>query len=98
MAQTRMLRIHQRRKHYSELVRGPNMREEGLENRGPLHYDRLHEPNLNQVPLGSEPKGRVLALLEQVPENKQYGLVAEACNHPNCLVLPFSFNLIRSAA
>jgi len=21
-----------------------------------------------------------------------------ACNHPNCLVLPFSFNLIRSAA
>jgi hypothetical protein len=26
------------------------------------------------------------------------GLVAGAYNHPNCLVLPFSFDLIRSAA
>jgi hypothetical protein len=25
-------------------------------------------------------------------------LVAEACNHPNCLVLPFSVELIRLAA
>jgi hypothetical protein len=25
-------------------------------------------------------------------------LVAEACNHPNWLVLPFSFELIREAA
>jgi hypothetical protein len=25
-------------------------------------------------------------------------LVAEACNHPNLLVLPFSFDLIRRAA
>ena len=26
------------------------------------------------------------------------GLVAEACNHPNCLVLPFRLELIRLAA
>jgi hypothetical protein len=25
-------------------------------------------------------------------------LVAEACNHPNCLVLPFSFPMVRLAA
>jgi len=25
-------------------------------------------------------------------------LVAEACNHPNCLVLPFGVELIRPAA
>jgi hypothetical protein len=25
-------------------------------------------------------------------------LVAEACNHPNWLVLPFSFELLREAA
>jgi hypothetical protein len=25
-------------------------------------------------------------------------LVAEACNHPNCLVLPFSLELIRAGA
>jgi hypothetical protein len=26
------------------------------------------------------------------------GLVAEVCNHPNLLVLPFNFELIRAAA
>jgi hypothetical protein len=31
-------------------------------------------------------------------QSKRRALVAGACNHPNCLVLPFSFNLIRSAA
>jgi len=25
-------------------------------------------------------------------------LDAEACNHPNCLVLPFSFSVVRVAA
>jgi hypothetical protein len=25
-------------------------------------------------------------------------LVAEACNHPNCLVLPFRLDLVRIAA
>jgi len=28
----------------------------------------------------------------------QWLLVAEACNHPNCLVLPFKLELIRVAA
>jgi hypothetical protein len=30
-------------------------------------------------------------------ETKEF-LVAGACNHPNCLVLPFSVELIRLAA
>jgi hypothetical protein len=29
---------------------------------------------------------------------REEALVAAACNHPNLLVLPFSLNLIRSAA
>jgi len=29
---------------------------------------------------------------------EEWFLVAEACNHPNCLVLPFSVELIRPAA
>jgi hypothetical protein len=29
---------------------------------------------------------------------KEATLVAQACNHPNCLVLPFSLELIRLAA
>jgi hypothetical protein len=33
----------------------------------------------------------------EVIEKEQF-VVAEACNHPNCLVLPFSVELIRLAA
>jgi hypothetical protein len=29
---------------------------------------------------------------------REAALVAEACNHPNCLVLPFRLELIRVAA
>jgi hypothetical protein len=34
----------------------------------------------------------------QVVTGTKETLVAEACNRPNCLVLPFSFELIRPAA
>jgi hypothetical protein len=30
--------------------------------------------------------------------DREETLVAEACNHPNCLVLPFRFPMIRVAA
>jgi hypothetical protein len=33
----------------------------------------------------------------QIPRNLMIALVAGACNHPNCLVLSFSFELIRLA-
>ena len=32
------------------------------------------------------------------PEAIEDNLVAAACNHPNCLVLPFTLELIRPAA
>jgi len=34
----------------------------------------------------------------QILCNLMIALVAGACNHPNCLVLPFSLELIRLAA
>jgi hypothetical protein len=40
--------------------------------------------------------GRVAGFVEVV--EREETLVAEACNHPNCLVLPFSLALIRLAA
>jgi hypothetical protein len=39
----------------------------------------------------------MVAGFAEVIESEE-ALVAQACNHPNCLALPFSFNLIRSAA
>lgn len=32
------------------------------------------------------------------PEDQHWGVIAAACNHPNCLVLPFRLELIRLAA
>jgi hypothetical protein len=32
------------------------------------------------------------------PEDQHCGVIAAACNHPNCLVLPFGLQLIRLAA
>jgi hypothetical protein len=40
---------------------------------------------------------RMVAGFAEVIE-REGTLVAEACNHPNCLVLPFSFPLVRIAA
>jgi hypothetical protein len=40
---------------------------------------------------------RMVAGFAEVAERKDI-LVAGACNHPNCLVLPFSVALIRLAA
>jgi hypothetical protein len=40
---------------------------------------------------------RMVAGFAEVAEREE-GLVAGACNHPNCLVLPFSLELIRLAA
>jgi hypothetical protein len=39
----------------------------------------------------------MVAGLLEVAERKEI-LVAGACNHPNCLALPFSFELNRLAA
>jgi hypothetical protein len=39
----------------------------------------------------------MVAGFAEVIEGKDF-LVAGACNHPNCLVLPFSVELIRLAA
>jgi hypothetical protein len=39
----------------------------------------------------------MVAEFPEVTETKET-LVAEACNHPNCLVLPFRMELIRLAA
>jgi hypothetical protein len=33
-----------------------------------------------------------------IPHFERRNLVAEACNHPNCLVLPFRFPMLRAAA
>jgi hypothetical protein len=38
---------------------------------------------------------RMVAEFAKAPKDS---LVAEACNHPNCLVLPFRLELIRLAA
>jgi hypothetical protein len=38
----------------------------------------------------------MVAGLAEVVEREE-SLVAEACNHPNCLVLPFGLDLIRLA-
>jgi hypothetical protein len=38
----------------------------------------------------------VAGFLEGI-ESKDF-LVAGACNHPNCLVLPFRFSMVRAAA
>lgn len=41
--------------------------------------------------------GRKVAVVEEmIIEDEK--VVAGACNHPNCLVLPFSLELIRVAA
>jgi hypothetical protein len=40
---------------------------------------------------------RMVAAFAEVIESEAT-LVAEACNHPNCLVLPFRMELIRLAA
>jgi hypothetical protein len=40
---------------------------------------------------------RMVAGYAEVIERKEI-LVAGACNHPNCLVLPFRFPMIRVAA
>jgi hypothetical protein len=40
---------------------------------------------------------RIVAGYREVPETRDL-LVAQACNHPNLLVLPFNFELIRAAA
>jgi hypothetical protein len=32
------------------------------------------------------------------PIGAEWFLVAEVCNHPNCLVLPFRFPMVRAAA
>jgi hypothetical protein len=40
---------------------------------------------------------RMVAGFPEVVEREET-LVAEACNHPNCLVLPFMLELIRLAA
>ena len=40
---------------------------------------------------------RMVAGFVEVVEREET-LVAEACNHPNCLVLPFRLELIRVAA
>jgi hypothetical protein len=40
---------------------------------------------------------RMVAGFAEVIEREET-LVAEACNHPNCLVLPFRLELIRLAA
>ncbi|MGA7921465.1 MAG: hypothetical protein WCA38_17535 [Candidatus Acidiferrales bacterium] len=45
----------------------------------------------------SEWKIRVVAGYLEVAETKE-SLVAVACNHPDCLVLPFGLELIRLAA
>jgi len=42
-------------------------------------------------------QSRMVAGFAEVIEREET-LVAEACNHPNCLVLPFSLELIRLAA
>jgi hypothetical protein len=39
----------------------------------------------------------MVAGFAEVAERKEI-LVAGACNHPNCLVLPFSWELIRLSA
>jgi len=39
----------------------------------------------------------MVAGFAEVAEGREV-LVAAACNHPNCLVLPFSVELIRLAA
>jgi hypothetical protein len=39
----------------------------------------------------------MVAGFAEIAERKEI-LVAGACNHPNCLVLPFSVELIRPAA
>jgi len=36
-------------------------------------FERCPDPKVIQRPSGNEPKCKELALLEQVPENKQYG-------------------------
>jgi hypothetical protein len=40
---------------------------------------------------------RMVAGVQKVAERKEF-LVAGACNHPNCLVLPFRFPMLRAAA
>ena len=40
---------------------------------------------------------RIVAGYREVAETREF-LVAGACNHPNLLVLPFTFELIRTAA
>jgi hypothetical protein len=40
----------------------------------------------------------VAGFAEAIESESEETLVAEACNHPNCLVLPFSVELIRLAA
>jgi hypothetical protein len=48
--------------------------------------------------------GRISLQIRMVAGNgnfftgKKEHLIAEACNHPNCLVLPFAVELIRLAA
>jgi hypothetical protein len=39
----------------------------------------------------------MVAAFAELAERKDF-LVAGACNHPNLLVLPFNFELIRAAA
>jgi len=42
-------------------------------------------------------QNRMVAGFADLIETEE-GLVAEACNHPNCLVLPFRIELIRLVA
>ena len=48
---------------------------------------------LGRIPL----QIRMVAGYRKLVHRKEQ-LIAEACNHPNCLVLPFNLELIRLAA
>lgn len=41
---------------------------------------------------------KFLVSLGEPKSQSQSSLNTEACNHPNCLVIPFSFSMVRRAA
>jgi hypothetical protein len=51
----------------------------------------------NKIPCLPEPAARPFSKILFYAGADQF-LVAEACNHPNCLVVPFSAELIHRAA
>ena len=51
---------------------------------------RALSPRLGRIPL----QIRMVAGCGELLQRKEQ-LIAEACNHPNCLVLPFRLELIR---